>query len=81
MMGIVGGEGFQLLSVSVTDKQGDRTMGTMVALSVPIVLLSNRQQVPRMINAECQLFQRRAILEIGSTRKRERVAEETAGVA
>lgn len=27
MMGIVGGEGFQLLSVSVTDRQGDRTMG------------------------------------------------------
>ena len=26
MMGIVGREGFQLLSVSVTDKQGDRTM-------------------------------------------------------
>jgi len=25
-MGIVGREGFQLLSVSVTDKQGDRTM-------------------------------------------------------
>lgn len=27
MMGIVGREGFQLLSVSVTDKQGDGTMG------------------------------------------------------
>lgn len=26
-MGIVGREGFQLLSVSVTDKQGDGTMG------------------------------------------------------
>lgn len=27
MMGIIGREGFQLLSVSVTDKQGDGTMG------------------------------------------------------
>lgn len=27
MMGIVGREGFQLLSISVTDKQGDGTMG------------------------------------------------------
>lgn len=27
MMGIVGREGFQLLSVRVTDKQGDGTMG------------------------------------------------------
>lgn len=27
MMGIVGREGFQLLSISVTDKQGDGTIG------------------------------------------------------
>lgn len=37
----------------------------------PIVLLSNQQQVPQMISAECQLFHGMAILEIGSKRKRE----------
>lgn len=37
----------------------------------PIVLLSNQQQVSVMINAECQLFQGRPILEIGSKRKRQ----------
>lgn len=41
----------------------------------PIVLLSNRQQVPQMINAKCQLFRGRAIIEIASKRKREREGE------